>query len=217
MSARETDMADATDVQEWGTEAGRLCLDFANTVDWHRSDHPSELLTEYGQLVLWARAQGLLAKDDMRRLLERAVRDPDLAASVLQRAQELRDAIYHIFAAPALGQPVDEHDLNVLNVGLSQAMCGARIEIRDGQFSWGWQDGDDLDCMLWPVLRSAADLLASGDRKRVGQCADDRGCGWLFYDASRNRSRRWCKMEDCGNRAKARRHYARERGQSLSG
>jgi len=68
--------------------------------------------------------------------------------------------------------------------------------------------------MLWPILRSGADLLASEDRERVGQCADDRGCGWLFFDASRNRSRRWCNMEDCGNRAKAKRHYARERVQT---
>jgi predicted RNA-binding Zn ribbon-like protein len=210
-------MADATGVSGWGTEAGKLCLDFANTVDWHRSDHPEERLTEYSQLVSWARAQGVLAKDGSRRLLDRAEREPDAAAAVLRQAQELRDAIYHIFAAPALGQPVDERDLKILNASLSHAMRGAQIGVRDGRFSWGWQDGNDLDCMLWPVLRSAADLLASEDRERVGQCADDRGCGWLFYDASRNRSRRWCKMEDCGNRAKARRHYARERGQAPAG
>ncbi|MCL4825828.1 MAG: CGNR zinc finger domain-containing protein [Caldilinea sp.] len=36
-------------------------------------------------------------------------------------------------------------------------------------------------------------------------------CGWLFFDASRNRSRRWCSMEDCGNRAKARLHYKRHK------
>jgi predicted RNA-binding Zn ribbon-like protein len=66
--------------------------------------------------------------------------------------------------------------------------------------------------MLWPVARSAADLLTSAEElARVGQCADDRGCGWLFFDTSRNHSRRWCAMKDCGNRAKARRHYRRQR------
>ncbi len=45
---------------------------------------------------------------------------------------------------------------------------------------------------------------------RVKACAEA-GCGTLFHDTSRNRSRRWCAMEDCGNRAKARRHYARTR------
>jgi predicted RNA-binding Zn ribbon-like protein len=68
--------------------------------------------------------------------------------------------------------------------------------------------------MLWPVLRSAAELLACEDRERVGQCADDRGCDWLFCDSRRNHSRRWCNVEDCGNRAKARRLDARGRAQA---
>ena len=65
--------------------------------------------------------------------------------------------------------------------------------------------------VLWPVVWSAANLLTSRILERVGQCADDRGCGWLFMDLSRNRSRRWCDMKDCGNRDKVRRYYARKR------
>jgi len=60
------------------------------------------------------------------------------------------------------------------------------------------------------VVHDAAGLLTSEKLDRVEECADDR-CGWLFLDVSRNRSRRWCAMEDCGNRAKARRHYKRKR------
>jgi predicted RNA-binding Zn ribbon-like protein len=63
--------------------------------------------------------------------------------------------------------------------------------------------------MLWPVVRSAAALLVSDDLDRVGQCEDDRGCGYLFFDTSRNRTRRWCDMKSCGNRAKAQRFQAR--------
>jgi predicted RNA-binding Zn ribbon-like protein len=72
-------------------------------------------------------------------------------------------------------------------------------------------DESGLDGILWPILRSAARLLTDGDHSRLGQCADDRGCGYLFYDTSRNRSRRWCDMNSCGNRAKSQRHYARHR------
>ena len=71
-------------------------------------------------------------------------------------------------------------------------------------------DEDALECMLCPVVRDAADLLTSRELERVGRCADER-CGWLFVDTSRNRSRRWCSMESCGNRAKARRHYRKSR------
>ncbi len=61
-----------------------------------------------------------------------------------------------------------------------------------------------------PIIKSAADFLVSSDLKRLKQCADD-FCGWLFIDKSRNYSRRWCSMKDCGNRAKAHRHYLRKR------
>ena len=70
---------------------------------------------------------------------------------------------------------------------------------------------NNLERVVWPVARSAADLLTSDLLSRVRRCEDDRGCGYLFIDTSRNRSRRWCSMESCGNRAKARRHYARQK------
>jgi len=78
-------------------------------------------------------------------------------------------------------------------------------------FSGSWPAADYLDRPLWPVARAAADLLQSEQLERVGECADDRGCGYLFLDTSRNHSRRWCSMESCGNRAKARSHDRRTR------
>ncbi len=66
-----------------------------------------------------------------------------------------------------------------------------------------------LDTVLWSVARSSAELLISEDLMRVKECPENDGCGWLFVDTSRNHKRRWCDMEGCGNRAKARRHYER--------
>jgi predicted RNA-binding Zn ribbon-like protein len=91
-------------------------------------------------------------------------------------------------------------------------MSHLRLVPGEDHFDWEWTGQEDrLDALLWPVGVSAAGLLASDDLNRVGECADDRGCGYLFFDTSRNRSRRWCEMRDCGNRAKARRHYRRIR------
>lgn len=56
------------------------------------------------------------------------------------------------------------------------------------------------------LLHSAVTLAFSGDVRRLGECE---GCDWLFVDRTRNRSKRWCTSHLCGNRAKARRHYAR--------
>lgn len=76
-------------------------------------------------------------------------------------------------------------------------------------FQLAWQSSDlDLSLPCWPIVYSASQLLASNRLDRVRQCAGD-DCGWLFLDTSRNHSRRWCDMADCGNRAKARRHYRR--------
>jgi predicted RNA-binding Zn ribbon-like protein len=67
-----------------------------------------------------------------------------------------------------------------------------------------------LDWILNPLIRSAADLLVSDELKRVKKCGDP-ACGWLFLDTSRNNSRRWCDMSDCGNRAKACRFYKKSK------
>jgi predicted RNA-binding Zn ribbon-like protein len=82
---------------------------------------------------------------------------------------------------------------------------------RAGGFEWKWAgDEDALDRMVWPVARSAADVLVSDEGSRVRRCAGE-SCHWFFLDSGRNRSRRWCDMRDCGNRAKARRLNARKK------
>jgi predicted RNA-binding Zn ribbon-like protein len=64
---------------------------------------------------------------------------------------------------------------------------------------------------LWRVALSARELLLALPPGRLRICAGDE-CGWLFLDSSKAGRRRWCSMADCGNRAKARRHYARRHG-----
>ena len=64
--------------------------------------------------------------------------------------------------------------------------------------------------LLAPVLWSAADLLVGRQLARVRQCANP-ACGWLFLDDSKSGNRRWCSMSACGNRAKAHRHYQRQK------
>ena len=60
------------------------------------------------------------------------------------------------------------------------------------------------------VAATFADLLAEGDVSRVGRCANP-DCGWVIYDASRSRTRRWCNAAECGNLIKVRRFRERRR------
>jgi predicted RNA-binding Zn ribbon-like protein len=211
-------------VNQAGTKAdrltllgGRLGLDFANTADWHASDQPVEFLTSYSELVAWSRHVGILTERQVQHLVKEGARRPTDAAAVLQRAIAMREAIYRIFSAVSHGHGPHAGDLAALNAELSTALAQSRIVPAAEGFVWEWAGRDDaLDRMLWPVVQDVADLLISEDLGRVGQCADDR-CGWLFLDVSRNRSRRWCSMEACGNRAKARRHYRRSQDSQKTG
>lgn len=190
---------------------GRASLDFANTVNWRGTDEPIEYLTSYAALVAWGQHAGILNDRQAESLLGEAGRRPAEADAIHLRAVALREAIYRTFAAISAGNPAEDGDLAVLNSELTRTLACSRIVPSGEGYTWDWSGAEDaLDRLLWPVVHDAADLLTSGDLARVGQCADDR-CGWLFLDNSRNHSRRWCSMEDCGNRAKARRHHRRSR------
>lgn len=189
----------------------RLCLDFTNTVAWRTTDHPQERLASYTDLVMWSQHANAVTEQETHQLLEHAAHRPALASAVLEQAIVLREAIYRIFSAVAGRRTPKTDDITTLNSFLSKAMSRLRLALTPDGFTWSWTgDGNSLEQVLWPVAQSAAELLTSSELDRVGMCPGD-GCGWLFFDTSKNRSRRWCSMEDCGNRAKARRHYQRKR------
>jgi predicted RNA-binding Zn ribbon-like protein len=196
-------------------KSSRVCLEFANTLRWHASEHTEETLHSYRELVAWARGVRLVSHSKARKLLRDATGRPAKASQVLERAIALRETIYRIFVALIHGKSPAEDDLAKLNDTLTTMTSGARIVETAEGFAWCWDvDEDALDSLIWPIALSAAELLTCEDRKRVGQCADDRGCGWLFLDNSKNHSRRWCDIDDCGNRAKQRRRYARTLGRA---
>lgn len=190
---------------------GTLCLDFVNTVDWRTDERRQDLLSGYDDLIAWGRRVGAIRDDQARTLRKRVQSDPNAARAALDRAVGLREAIYRLFSALVAGRRVPGRALAQLNKTLVEARAHLRlVPLADG-VAWSWHGVEDrLDWPAWLAARSAAELLTSARRDRVRQCAGP-GCGWLFLDASRNRTRRWCDMADCGNRAKARRSYARKR------
>ncbi len=192
--------------------SSRSCLEFVNTLLWHASEHPEETLHSYADLVTWAQGARLVSNHVAQKLLDGAADRPAEASRVLKRATALRETIYRIFASLSHERSPAEVDLAALNKTLTRMSNGAHIVKTAKGFAWNWDvDEDALDSLIWPIVLSAAEVLISEERERVGQCADDRGCGWLFLDNSKNRSRRWCDINDCGNRAKQRRHYQRTR------
>lgn len=186
------------------------CLEFTKTVGWAARDRPDDGLTSYEALLAWVAREGLVSPAERERLIRRAAAGPEEAGRVLERAIELREVIYRIFSAIGEGRGAEPSDIAELNAYLPETQRRRGIVSSDGGYQWGWREDPDtpLDRVLWPIVYSAASLLTWDELERVKLCrADD--CGWLFVDASRNRSRRWCDMSDCGNRAKARRFRTR--------
>jgi predicted RNA-binding Zn ribbon-like protein len=190
---------------------GELCLDLVNTSSERTGPGPrKERLWEYGDLVQWAVRTGALSDAEAARLSANAAARPAQAAAVLERARALRDTMYRVFHAVQESTPPTPADVAVLSVAGAEATAAQRLVSGASGFEMEWPETDELDRAWWPAATSAVALLLSRDLERVKECATDH-CNWMFMDMSRNRSRRWCDMKDCGNRAKARRHYARRK------
>jgi len=131
-----------------------------------------------------------------------------LGGAEAARVQRFRAALRRLLSAEARGVGAAPKDLAALNriLSASGARRGLIPTVRG--YGWGWlDDGAGPERLLWPVAFSAARLLESPDLSRLKSCD---GCGRLFLDASHNRSRRWCDMQGCGNRAKVARYRARK-------
>jgi predicted RNA-binding Zn ribbon-like protein len=189
---------------------GRLCLDFANTLDERGTDHPRELLLRYEDLLGWGVQTRTIRPAEAAALREHAVTRRIAASEALKRATAVREAIFRIFSAVAEGFEAPAATLTVLNRSLAEVLGKRCLERHLRRLVWGWRQAarPEFDRVLWPVVLSAADLLTSSDLDRVRRCSGT-GCAWLFIDTSKNRTRRWCDMSVCGNRAKAKRHYAK--------
>jgi predicted RNA-binding Zn ribbon-like protein len=195
-------------------KSGHPALEFTNTVNNHASEHPGETLFKYEDLVSWAKRVGLLRGEQPDLLTRKAVTHPDDAAEVFAKSLQLREAIYRIFAAQAQGKCPVDRDLMILNSVLANLSNGAQVAYHSGRFAWQWNfDPEALEAPLRIIALSAVDLMTSENYQWVGQCADEDGCGWLFVDTSKNHSRRWCDINDCGNRAKQRRYQKRAQKQ----
>jgi predicted RNA-binding Zn ribbon-like protein len=196
---------------------GALCLDFVNSIENRAGHGPEDFLTSYPDLMRWGLHAGLIDDASATRLIARAAADEPAAHEALRQALGLRAALHSLFLAVATRRDPDPADLEELQCAYANAMSGATLAPRGERFAWGWRsDEQRLDQLLWPVARSAVELLTTGDARRIKVCENPYGCGWLFYDGSKNGSRRWCSMEGCGSQVKMRRQYARRRASAAA-
>ncbi len=175
--------------------ADQLALDFVNTEVIERGQRV-DWLTNPGDLAAWIRQAGLASG-------RRGLVNPRL----LRRAKALRGEIRRMAEALATGRPAPPSVVTAIN----RALREERTFLELGRAAKGYEVlSRSAGSVLAPIARSAAELLAAGDRLRVRRCGNP-ACILHFYDTTRSRTRRWCSMAGCGNRMKAAAHYRRQR------
>jgi predicted RNA-binding Zn ribbon-like protein len=197
-------------------DGGHLALDFVNTLGGLLVAAPNpedEFLNDYDDLLGWSRLTGVLDQGGAERLARVARRRPAEAARALSDALELRGLVDRVFRSIADGGAPAEGDLARLRNEATRALERGRLTPHGRAFEWSWPQSGELEAPLRPLAYAAVELLTTGPLERLRCCAR---CRWLFLDESRNRSRRWCSMEECGTAVKKERYVARRRARTRS-
>jgi predicted RNA-binding Zn ribbon-like protein len=169
-----------------------LVRQFINTADVAAGDD------ELGDLVAlraWLRERQLIGPRER------------LAPGDLKRALAVREGLRGLLESRSRGS-VDDDALRSLNVVSEGALLRIAFD-RHGtpRLEPVARGLDGALAELYATIRCAN---IDGTWARLKVCADH-GCLWAFYDHSKNRSRNWCNMAVCGNRAKARHYRQRKR------
>jgi predicted RNA-binding Zn ribbon-like protein len=195
---------------------GDPSLDFVNTVDWTPSGLEHDRLGSYDRLVTWARRAGAISDAEAQALRRTTAHEPGESEAAYEQARSARWVLHEVFYAVATRQSqLLAESLPEFNRLLSRAHHHLEVSPAppgrraSASLKWRWRDiPGNLESILWPVVRAAANLLTSPDAGRLRMCAGP-DCGWLYVDRSRNGLRRWCEMETCGTLEKSRRRAAR--------
>jgi predicted RNA-binding Zn ribbon-like protein len=188
---------------------GLLWLDLVNT-EPVRDGRRVDLLPGFPALVRWLHAAGGASEADARRALRRWEGTAD-GERVWREALALRSALREGAERMAAGKPAGDGMVRAVNRVLAARPAVTRV-VRSGR-GYVTREAPLTDAamhLLLPVAESAAWLLTRGDPALVRRC-DGEHCVLHFYDATKNRTRRWCSMDGCGSRAKAAAYYRRRR------
>ena len=189
---------------------GHPALDFINTLDDRFSSEPKELMKNYIDLARFGADTGILSDQQADHFLEKSMQSRERAEEALRAAIELREAMYGVFWSLIQKRPVPKSALFLVNSYAQEAARHINVVATAKGFAWRFEESENFDVAWWPIARSAVELLASEQLQFVRACASET-CQWLFLDESKNHRRRWCDMTKCGNRAKVKNFYTRQK------
>jgi predicted RNA-binding Zn ribbon-like protein len=192
---------------------GDPALDFVNTRAGPRhGPADTEWLSSYQDFAAWTRRAGLASASD-------ASADPSgtptdsaadpAAMAAFARIQACRDDMYEAFLALADGTAPPDPALRRIQLAYLEALAHGQLAGHADGCTWTWDSGSGPLALLdplWPIVAAAVKLLTSGPAGQIKPC---QACRFMFIDNSKNGSRRWCSMDDCGKAAKIARYLQR--------
>lgn len=174
--------------------ANARCLELANSVPDRRT-RDRDWLADPDTASAWAASLGMeLARP--------------LSAAELRALVDLREAVFAVFRARVDGVVAPPPLVRDITHAHARGLERHGYVADGGSFRRDWPPTWDGPALRAAFAGSAVELMTDPRLDRLKQCP---GCGWLFLDLSKNRSRRWCSMDMCGGRDKALRHYRRQR------
>lgn len=173
--------------------SGDLSLDFLGTLKW-RDDDPEEFLNSPADLATWALEAGVFTER------------PALTDAHLSSLLALRESVYRLVKATLAGSDWPAQDLAAVNSHADAPAPSFTLT------STGMTRHGTARSLAGEIARAAALLLSQAGEVTMRECGRDQ-CTRIFIDRSRTGNRRWCDMEECGNRIKAAQYRARRRAE----
>lgn len=208
------------ETKNWKLIGGKHCIDFVNTVGGRIQQNENNIFDykisadkfmSFSDILDWGKETGILNKNSANNLKLFVAENEKEGEKIFNRALVLREALYRIFMSCIYGLQFQKEDINLLNIECTSAREEQKLFYSADKFTWGFDPKIIYpESILWNISISASELLVSDQLKRVKQCPGN-NCGWLFLDTSKNGSRQWCDMKDCGNLAKVRRHREKKK------
>ena len=185
----------------------QLALDFVNTRPLQNGEK-AELLGDFGALLRWFQAAGLLRPGEARRL-QRQWGGTVRATKTTEAMRALREKLRTDILSWEHGGAIRRSTVDDLNRLMADHPMRARLTRNKNAHSTElWFESRAPEDLFAPVTHGAVGLFTSLDRNRVRKCAR---CILHFRDTSKKGTRRWCSMQLCGNRLKVAAYLARRR------
>ena len=182
---------------------GHPLIDFINT-EMTPNGKKVDLLTDNDALIYWLQDIGMISADELQYSWAED-------KTLLSKARNFRQQMRTIVAAIVKEEPIAPDLVDNINEALQH--WHGRLQLQQDEQAFRQEVAFAIENsaqLLAVIADTAVNFLTTIDLRYIKQCSNHE-CIRYFIDTSKNHSRRWCSMDGCGNRMKARAHYARQK------